>query len=419
VTSNVPVVASERRAFWLYWASTTISYFGDGMRFVALPLFAATLTSSPAQVASVTLAAGLPWPLFGLVAGVVVDRLDKNRLLLSAQAIRAALGFLIAFGVATGRVSLILFVAFVFTLNIGEVFYDIALHSYLPAIVDEAMLQRANSRLITAETVVFEFAGPAVGGFLFARSTSLPFFSDAATFLFSAGIFWTLGRRIRPSAAAELVLPDPADRSSIRSELADGLRWFWKHDLVRSLTFVAASINLGLGGLFAVLVLFVKNDIGRGAGAYGFLIALGAIGSVVGGLAVSRLTGSEVRRAIIISAGPVTALLLFVIAGSASYLATAFCLIVSGLVVTQVNVIAVSLRQALIPTALIGRVTAVHRVICWGILPLGAILSGLVGQLLGVPAAIGACGAAVLLLSVITLPGLLRIPSKAYIHDTD
>jgi hypothetical protein len=211
--------------------------------------------------------------------------------------------------------------------------------------------------------------------------------------------------------------PGPAGASSVRSELADGLRWFWSHKLVRSLTFVAAANNLGLGGLYAILVLFVKHDMGRGAGAYGLLIALGAIGSVAGGLTVSRLTGPGPRRAIIAGTAPVTALTLIVIAGSADYLVTAFCLIACGLVVTQVNVVAISLRQALIPAALIGRVTAVHRVVCWGVLPLGALLSGLAGQVLGVRAAIAACGAAVLLVSVTILPGLLRIPGQAYTRE--
>jgi hypothetical protein len=418
VVSNVPLAVSERRAFWLYWSSTTTSYLGDGIRFVALPLLAATLTSSPAQVASVTLAAGLPWPLFGLIAGVAVDRLDKNRVLLSTQALRAALGFGTAFGVATGHVSLVFLVVFAFILNIGEVFYDIALHSYLPAIIGEAMLQRANSRLVTAETVVFEFAGPAAGGFLFARIIALPFFADAATFGLSAVILWALGRYARPSADVSAE-PGPVRRNSVRSELTDGLRWFWSHRLVRSLTFVAAANNLGLGGLYAILVLFVKNDIGRGPDAYGLLIALGAIGSVAGGLAVSRMTGPGPRRAVIAGTAPVTALTLFVIAGSANYLATAFSLIVCGLVVTQVNVVAISLRQALIPAALIGRVTAVHRVVCWGVLPLGALLSGLTGQVFGVRVAIGACGAAVMLLSVIILPGLLRIAAQAYVREAD
>jgi hypothetical protein len=392
-----------------------MSYLGDGVRFVALPLLAATLTSSPARVASVTVAAGLSWPLFGLLAGVVVDRVNKNQLLVRAQAIRTALVFLTAFGIAAGRVSLIILAAFAFILNSCEVFYDIALHSYLPDIVDEVRLQRANSRLITAETIVFEFAGPAAGGFLFAISKSLPFFFDAATFLFSGWILWRLWWHRQRSMMPITIAQEPADRNSIRSELLEGLKWFWSHNLVRYLTFAAASINLGAGGLFAILVLFANNDIGCGAGAYGILISFGAIGSVIGGLVGSRMTGPKMRRAICLIAGPATGIFIFIIPVSVSYLATAISLMAYGLAAALMNVVAIPLRQVLIPAALIGRVTAVHRVLCWGVLPLGAILAGLVGQFFGVRTSISACGAAILLLSAIILPGFFRISSKAYI----
>jgi hypothetical protein len=99
---------------------------------------------------------------------------------------------------------------------------------------------------------------------------------------------------------------------------------------------------------------------------------------------------------------------------SETYLATAAALIASGLVVALVNVVAISLRQSLTPPALIGRVTAVHRVLCWGALPLGAGFAGLVGQFLGVRAAIASCGVAVLLLSAATLFSLLRVPSEEF-----
>ncbi len=411
--SDAPKVHHATRGFWLYWLSTTLSYLGDGARFVAIPLLAAMLTSSPARVALVAVVAGLPWPFFGLLAGVLVDRADKNRLLSAMQAARALLGFAIAFAVAGGRLSLALLVGLVFGLNSCEVFYDVALHSFLPSIVDEARLQWANSRLITAETIVFEFVGPAVGGFLFARNTSLPFFFDAATFLFSAWVLRALSRSGR-----QLSLPDDVARSPIMSELAEGLRWFRSHALVRSLTFVGAAINVGAGGLFAVLVLFVKQNLSSGAGAYGVLISTGAIGSVIGGLAASRLTGARVRRAICVFASPVTALFLVVIAGADTYLATAASLIASGMVIAMVNVVGISLRQSLTPSTLIGRVTAVHRVLCWGAVPLGAGFTGLTGQFLGVRAAIAICGGAVSLLSAIALFSLLRVTSEEFAPAT-
>ena len=413
MTSRAAKAYHAMNAFWLYWLSTTLSYLGDGARFVAVPLLAATLTSSPAQVASVAVAAGLPWPLLGLLAGVLVDRVDKSRLLSGMQVARALLGFSISFAVAGGRISLGLLAGLVFSLNCCEVCYDVALHAFLPSIVEETKLQWANSRLITAETVVFEFVGPAVGGFLFARNSSLPFFFDAATFLFSAWVLRALSRRGRPPYVAGRVA-----RSSISSELADGLRWFRSHRLVRSLTFVGASINVGVGGLFAVLVLFVKENLSSGAGAYGILIAIGAIGSVIGGLAAARLTGARGRRAICVCAAPATALVLVVIAGASSYLVTAVSLIASGMVIAMVNVVTISLRQSLTPTALIGRVTAVHRVLCWGAAPLGAGLAGLAGQFLGVRAALAICGGAVLVLSAITLPDFLYVTPEAFAPAT-
>jgi predicted MFS family arabinose efflux permease len=209
-------------------------------------------------------------------------------------------------------------------------------------------------------------------------------------------------------------MPGDAARSSIMSELADGIRWFRSHDLVRSLTFVGASINVGAGGLFAVLVLFAKEDLNSGADAYGILIAIGATGAIIGGLAASRLTTARARRTICMSAAPLTALFLVVLAGNSSYLVTAACLVASGVVVAVVNVVTISLRQSLTPAALIGRVTAVHRVLCWGAVPLGAGLTGLAGQLLGVRAAIAICGATVLVLSAITLPGFLRVTSETF-----
>jgi hypothetical protein len=205
-----------------------------------------------------------------------------------------ALGFVIAFGVATGHVSLIVLAVFAFTLNIGEVLYDIALHSYLPALVPEAMLQRANSRLITAETVVFEFAGPAAGGFLFAKITSLPFFADAATFGFSAVILWVLGRRARPSAPPRPARPDRRGPQSVRTR--DG--WFWSHSLFARDLRRGGELALGLGGLYAVLVLFVKT---RPAGARAptvFRLALCTINSITINLTIPADRSGLARPAI-------------------------------------------------------------------------------------------------------------------------
>ena len=172
--------------FGLYWSSATASYLGDGVRFAALPLLASSLSSSPADVAWVSGAVGLPWLLFGLVAGVIVDRVQRARLMALVQLARAVVGGAVVAAVAGGRLTIPSLVLLVFLLSTCEVLYDVASNAVLPAIVDRRRLQWANGRLIAAEVVALEFAGPALGGMLFAVGAALPFAFDAASFLGSA-----------------------------------------------------------------------------------------------------------------------------------------------------------------------------------------------------------------------------------------
>lgn len=257
------------RRFAIYWASATTSYLGDGIRFVALPLLAVSLSSSPIEVAAIAAAAGLPWLVFGLVAGVVVDRVDRIRLMTITQSARAAVGAALVVGVASGRLTIVGLAALVFVLYTCEVFYDIAFNSALPAIVDRSQLQWANGRLITAEVVTFEFVGPALGGVLFAVSPVLPFAVDGATFVVSAALLLLVSRGTTRIARP----PDPA--ASVRRELADGMRWVWRQGVVRSLTLIAVAVNLAAGGFYAVLVLLVRDELAVGPAGYGFLIAWG------------------------------------------------------------------------------------------------------------------------------------------------
>lgn len=182
--------------FALYWSSATVSYVGDGVRFAALPLLAATLTSSPAGVASIAVAAGLPWLFFGLVAGVLVDRVDRMRLMALAQLVRAGAGAAVVIGIVTDGLTIPVLAALVFVLCTAEVGYDIAFNSTLPAVVDRSQLQWANGRLITAEVVMFQFVGPALGGLLFTLGASVAFAFDAVTFVASSLLLMIVARRI-------------------------------------------------------------------------------------------------------------------------------------------------------------------------------------------------------------------------------
>jgi MFS family permease len=395
--------------FVLYWSSATASYLGDGVRFAALPLLAASLSTSPAEVAFVSVAAGLPWLLFGLVAGVIVDRVQRARLMALAQLARAVVGGAVVVAVATEWLTIPGLALLVFVLSTCEVLYDVASHAVLPAIVDRRRLQWANGRLITAEVVAFEFAGPALGGLLFAVGASLPFGFDAASFLASGVLLLVVARGL-----ATTVTRSTDATTSIWKELLEGLRWFQGQALIRSLTLLAVAINLGAGGFYAILVLFVEGELSIGPTGYGILIAVSAAGSVTAGVAADKVTAGKNRRAVVVLATPAVCACFAVIAAEPNILLTAAAMIAFGFVVTLVNVIAVSLRQLVTPDEMLGRVTSVHRFLCWGALPLGAALAGLVGNALGVRAAMAACALTVLAVGLVKVRPLLRTNGASY-----
>lgn len=405
------LLVSDSRAFWLYWVSTTLSYLGDGVRFVALPLLAVSLSSSPGHVAAVSVASGLPWLLFGLISGVVADRFDRGRQLALVQALRAGVGVVLAVLVLADQVTLLVLIVLAFLLNSGEVFYDVALHSFLPALLPQSRLQWANGRLVTAEVVVFEFIGPAIGGLLFAAASHLPFFFDVATFFVSAVIFRRLAR-LRPTRTSNTA--DVMPKQSVHRDLLEGFSWWWTSDVVRSLTLVATAVNFGAGGLYALLALYSQNDLNLAPTSYGFMLAVGAVGSTFAGLCTGKLTAPALRRWTVIFAGPSASTSLAALAMSNSPLFVFACLAVFGFFVTVFNVVAVSLRQALTPNSLMGRVTSVHRVFCWGALPLGALYAGIAGELFSTRTGIVSAGLTAGFLCVFALPRLLHAAVSAF-----
>ena len=397
--------------FALYWTSATASYLGDGVRLVAVPLLAATLTARPAGIALVSAAAGVPWLLFGLVAGVAADRLRRDRLMTSLQAVRGCLGLALVVGVAGHHLGIGTLAALLFLLSTCEVFYDVASHAVLPELVPEDALQRANGRLVTAEVVTFEAAGPAIGGLLFAVAAASPFAVDTVSFFLSAALLLALTRR----SSVPVPVRTP---STLRADLRAGLTWFTRQPLVRSLTALSVAVNLAAGGFYALLVLLARDALDLGSVGYGLLIAASTVGSVAAGLLAERLDGAARRRTACLVA-PVVALGCLALPAAVPVVVAAVAgMIGFGFTVTVFNVVAMTLRQIVTPNDMLGRVTAVHRVLCWGALPVGAVLAGIAGDALGVRAGVGICVGVGAVLAAPALVMATRVPSAAYSPDT-
>jgi MFS family permease len=399
-----------RGLFLRYWASASCSYLGDGVRITALPLLAASLTSSPSQVAAVSAAASLPWLVFGLPAGVLVDRVPRAPLMVLLQAVRGlAVGFAVG-GVLTGRISIAALAALAALLGTCEVFFDIASHALLPALVPADRLQRANARLIGAEVATSEFAGPALGGALFAAAAAAPFAVDAATFFVSAVLLATLAMATADGAPR----PAESEHEPILRQMLAGLRWFARAPLIRTLTLLATSMNLGIGGFYAVLVLFARAELGLGPAGYGLLIAVSAVGSLAAAAVAERIRTGRTRRLVCLWTAPAVILCFGAIAAIPEWLVTGAAMVAFGFAASLFNIVAVSLRQALAPAGMLGRVLSVHRMLCWGALPVGAVMAGAVASGAGLRWALAACAAAILVTWLATLGQLTASDSQEY-----
>lgn len=392
------------RPYWRLWWANAISSTGDGACVAALPLLAVTITRDPRLVSVVTAATYLPWLLFSLPAGAIVDRYDRTTLMWRAQVVQAAVVVGVVLLVVARAASIEMLAAAGLLLGTAEVIFSNAAQSVLPALVPPDLLAKANGSQQVSLTVGESFLGPPAGSLLFAAAAALPFGLDALSFAGSAALLSGLPKT-RPAPGADEA--PGQTRPRIRAQIAEGLRWLARHRLLRVIAVLLGIYNFANQMGQAILVLLATQTLHVSARGYGLLLAASAVGSVVGGLVNPVLS----RRL-----GLLPALVLPALADAAAFVGiglapnpvvVAALLAVQGFSVALWNVVTVSLRQRVIPGHLLGRVNSVYRMLGWGLMPLGALAGGFVAHVAGLRAPYVVAGLLCALCAVAALP-LLR-----------
>jgi MFS family permease len=366
------------RSFWnLFTASATASC-ADGITKVALPLLAVSLTGDPVLIAGLTTCSFLPWLLFGLLGGALVDRADRRRAMSTANIARTALLGALVLLIATGAGSILVLYAAAFALGLCQVVYDSAVRAILPQIVDRQDLDKANSWLTVEETVGQSFIGPPLGAALFGWFRAVPFIGSVIGFALAAFLILTVPGRFRI---------ERAEPTTLRADIGEGLRWLWRHPLLRGLTILSGLFAGLLSMATSLNVLYAVNTLHLEPSIYGLLFTVLGIGGLAGSAAVGPLTARLGRPRMLVIAAAI-APVMCVLLGTVANLWTAgvwFFGIAAG--VTMWNVLSMSLRQAMIPAELLGRVLSVNRVVLWGGIPLGALAGGVLADGTRVPVA--------------------------------
>lgn len=371
--------------FNVTWTSIVVSDLGTAVTSVALPLTAVlTLHASTLQVSLLTAAGLVSWILFGLFAGVWVDRLQRRRLLIACDTVRAIVLLSVPLAAAYHMLTLTQLVVVAFVIGVGAVFFDIGFQTYLPQVIAEDQLMAGNSKL-QGSSQAAQLAGPALGGAIVNLvGAPLTLLIDAGSYLVSAGcVAGIRAMDVRPAGAET--------HGRMLDDIRHGLRYVWRHPVIRPLMLAAASFNLWGAGIEAVAVVFLIRDVGLTSAAAGAVLVGNGIGGVLGAFvapALSRMMGDGRAALLAAIAGPAAALLLPLSAHGARV--TCFVAGSIGLSAFTVvfSVMARVYRQTAVPAELLGRVTSVVRFVSWGVLPLGALFGGVIGQVAGNRAAL-------------------------------
>lgn len=366
---------ASNRSYRLLFSASAISNLGDGVSALAFPWLATLITRDPALIALIAFATRLPWLLFAIPAGVLIDRRDRRRLIVQADAFRMLLTagvIALVFSVPSfppddGATTLILALsALAFLLGSAEVVRDNAAQTVLPSIVAKHELEVANGQIWSVEQVMGSFVGPPLAGVLIGLAVPAPFALDAASFGLAAWMVWCIAMPPRAAVA----------RRRVWTEVTEGWDWMRRNPTILHLAIMLGLINALSTMAVTMLILVSQEILGLDAIGHGVLLTAGAAGGVAGGTFGPPLIARLGRQRSV-----QLALLLFpvpflVIGLTSNPIAAAVALFVEMLAALLWNIVTVSYRQRLIPDALLGRVNSLYRFFGWGMMPVGALASG-------------------------------------------
>ncbi|MFK5583225.1 MFS transporter [Serinicoccus sp. LYQ131] len=388
-----------RRGYGWLLGSTVGAAMGDGLSMTALPLLIASQTRDPLVVSLLQVASGLPWLLFGLAAGALVDRWDRRTVMWRTDLARVGVALALGLLVVLDRASVALILVAAFLLASGATLIRSAAPALLPTLVEREDLAAANGRLHAGAMLSGSFAGPSLGGALYATSAASPVIAQTLSLIFSA----LCAARIPKTTTAP---SPPRDRRSIRQEAADGVRWLASHRALRSIATGTVLLSAATGVLLAVLVIHTLDFLRLPPTGYGILISVYAIGSVAGSLLTSRLHRSLGTNRCLLASALLGAVTIGALALAPTPILAGCALFGLGVATMLWNTLAVTIRQELTPRHLLGRVTSAFNLVGIGVSPIAALLGGLIASLANTSLAIGVAS----LLCAIACVFLWRLP---------
>jgi MFS family permease len=397
--------------FLKLWWGQAISELGSQVSALALPTVAILiLIATPFQVGLLEACQFLAFPVLGLIAGVYADRLRRRPIMIVCDLLRMVALASVPVAYVLGALTIEQLYIVALLVGVGTVFFDVAYQSYLPAIISRSDLVEGNSKLQVTGSVA-QMVGPALAGFLIqlvgaARAVTV----DATSFFVSVLSLWWI-RRPEPA-------PKPASdagRSGFFAEMLEGIRFVLGNQTISRIAGSTATSNLGGNIVFAVYLIFAYRFLHLTPGVIGVVFAAGAVGGLLGALSASWIAariGVGPTLFVSITAGALSLILVPLAQYGFAIPLLIASFFIGSLVNPVYNINQVSLRQAITPDRVQGRMNATVRTIIWGTIPIGAVMGGILGTVYGVLPAIYVGIAVSLLSGVWILAGPIRLRAQ-------
>ncbi len=358
----------------LLWSGQVVSTLGSTASAIVFPLLILALTDSPAAAGVASALRAVPYLVFSLPVGALIDRWDRKRVMIICDAGRAIAVLTVPIALLLG--ALTLWQIFLVTFVEGSlfVFFNIAEVAALPRVVPTALLPQAAAQNEAAFGAA-NIAGPSIGTFLYQTfGRSAPFVADAISYAASIVSLLLIKTEFRTTRAAP--------ETSLRADIAEGLRWLWHKPLIRYMALLTGGLNL-VNAAVPLIVIVLAKEMGARDVEIGLIFSIGGIGGIAGSLIGGRIQKRFSFGQVVITVIWLEALLfpLYALVPHFFLLGAIYALIYT--LAPIYNVVQFSYRLSLIPDALQGRVNSTFRLIAFGFMPLGAALSGVLLEWVG------------------------------------
>jgi MFS family permease len=390
------------RDFGKLWTAAAFSNLADGLGRTAVPLIATTLTRDPLAISVIGAVAFVPWLVFGLPAGMIVDRFDRRIIMAAANGIRGVVALWLAILTATGQMSLWALFLGTLVFGLGETLFDNATNAVIPGVVRRAHLDRANGRMQAAQVTIDSFIATPIAGVLFAVALALPLWVGTAGYVVPIALALMLplsaARPLRDRTLADSAAvtnpgaPDsdvagptaepiaaPLPRPTVPAR--EAIAYLWGNHYLRAMVVFTSLVGCAFAFAQAGTILYFLDEQGVAPAAIGFVTAGIGVGALVGSLAAPHIVARLGRGWVMFAANFVAALAMLLTGLAPGVVTAVLAYGLFAFAVSTWNVPWGALRQQIVPGHLFGRVLGIIRMLTWGLFPIATLLGGWVARI--------------------------------------